>query len=94
MTLGGPPPNLSVVTDVSFSWSGNSMVMTKTKQNLRTGQQSTSTSTIITLTDVTLVSDVDYTNPTCTETKKTVSVMGVSSTTSDTVFTTTPLSSE
>ena len=89
------PPNVDVLTDVLFAWSGNALQATLSKQNLKTGATSTETKTAFTATEKTVVTGVEYANTKFTKTTQTLKVVGTNgNAASSDVFDTTPLSAE
>jgi len=90
-------PDKNVVTGVSFSISNGKLVATLTKENLKTGATSTSTSDVCTVGELDVVVREDYSTSThqFTNTRKRIKVIGSPvAATGQTPFTATPLSGE
>ena len=96
MTLGAPP-DLNVVTGVSFEIKDNKLVATLSKTNIRTGVAVSPDPTVdvCSVYELSVVLNTNYTSPDFTQTKRSVTVIGTQPSGTDpstTVFTTTPLS--
>ena len=93
----GAVPDVDVVTGAKFKIENNKLVATLSTCNLRTGDTDTVDVDVCDVHDLDVVINTDYTNPNFTQQKQSVTVIGEAPSDSDpaeTVFTTTPLSSE